>query len=75
MRFMTPNGAVDDKSSGKSLKAAMDAKSVTVAQLSSKTGLSTRTINNLRSGKSAGNGATWIAISRALGMSIDELVK
>lgn len=75
MRYVTPLGEVNDSSSGKSLKQAMTDSGMTVAQLAKKTGLSSRTINNLRSGKSAGNGATWIVIARALGKSIDELVK
>lgn len=75
MRYVTPVGIVQDETAGKKLKAKMEDAGVTIAALSAKTGLSSRTISNLRSGKSAGNGATWIAISRALGASIDELVK
>lgn len=66
---------MDDASSGKALKAAMEERKVTVKALSAATGLSDRTITALRSGRSAGNFATWRAISRALRVPVDELVR
>lgn len=74
MRYMTPTGEVNDFTNGSALKSAMDERGVTVAQLSKATGLSTRTITAIRNGKSGGNGATWVAISRALGVALDSLV-
>lgn len=62
-----------DGSGGARLKAAMEAGGVTVAELSRRTGISTRTITALRSGRSDGCFATWRAISRALGLGIEEV--
>lgn len=70
-----PLAIMRDESSGKRLSDAMEAKGVTVSKLSKMTGLSTRCITNLRSGKSEGNMATWRIISRRLGVGMDELVE
>ena len=66
---------LDDASSGEALKRAMAERKVTVKALSEATGLSDRTITALRSGRSAGNFATWRAISRALRVPVDELTR
>lgn len=70
----TPLTPVYDRGSGRRLKQAMADGGVTVSALSSMTGLSDRTITALRSGRSAGNMATWRAIGRALRRDVTELV-
>ena len=72
MRSTGPLAPVRDPSSGERLKSKMEEGGHTVASLSRATGLSERTITNLRSGKS-GNLATWRAIARALQCTIDEI--
>lgn len=74
LRNVTPITPVDDKTNGKALKAAMARKHETNQSLSDKTGLSTRTICNLRSGARGGTFASWLAISRALGMTVEEVL-
>ena len=66
-RTEAPEGA------GAKLKAWMDSHKVTVTALSEQTGLSQRTITAIRSGRSAGNFATWRAIARAMRCGIEEV--
>lgn len=74
MRYvLTPVSPIDDRSSGEALKGVMDELGMTVRELSERTGLSSRTITALRSGRSQGNFATWRAISKVTGRSVDEL--
>lgn len=73
MACTTPLSPVLDPSSGAKLKARMSETGTTVAQLSERTGISTRTITALRNGRSSGNFATWRAISRALGTTVEEV--
>ena len=70
---LTPVSPIDDRSSGEALKGVMDELGMTVRELSERTGLSSRTITALRSGRSQGNFATWRAISKVTGRSVDEL--
>ena len=74
MRNITPLSPIEDGSRGGNLKAAMKRSGMTVAALSKATGISERTITALRSGRSGGNFATWRALARALGASVEELV-
>lgn len=73
MACTTPLSPVKDPSSGAKLKARMRETGTTVAELSERTGISTRTITALRSGASAGNFATWCAIARAMRCGIEEV--
>ena len=63
-----------DGTSGAALKGVMEQRGVTVAQPAKMTGINPRTITALRNGKSEGNMATWRAIARRLGCTIDEIV-
>ena len=74
MTICTPLTQNADRESGEKLKKVMGEQGITVAALAEATGLSSRTITALRSGKSAGNMATWRIIARRLGRNIDELV-
>ena len=72
MRQQTPLSVVDDRSGGQRLKARMAEQKMTVRALSEATGLSERTVKNLRAGK-PGNMATWRTVARALRCRIDEI--
>lgn len=74
MTICTPLTQNADRESGEKLKKVMEEQGITVTALAEATGLSSRTITALRSGKSAGNMATWRIIARRLGRNIDELV-
>ena len=63
---------VPDRSCGSCLKDAMSEAGVTVGELSRRTGLSTKTITNLRNGRSEGNFNTWRKIANALGKKVVE---
>lgn len=72
MRPTTPLSPLRDESQGERLRAKMEERGMTVADLARATGLSERTIVNLRAGKS-GYMATWRAVARALRCRIDEI--
>ena len=74
MTICTPLTQNADRESGEKLKKVMEEQDITVTALAEATGLSSRTITSLRTGKSAGNMATWRIIARRLGRNIDELV-
>lgn len=61
-----------DRSCGSCLREAMSEAGVTVKELSLRTGLNTKTITNLRSGRSEGNFDTWRKIASVLGKKVVE---
>ena len=63
---------VPDRSCGSCLREAMSEAGVTVKELSLRTGLNTKTITNLRSGRSEGNFDTWRKIASVLGKKVVE---
>ena len=73
LRFADYCTHVRDMSCGRRLKAAMDYRRVTIAELSRQTNLSEDTIKSLRSGRREGSLSTWIILSRRLGCSMDYL--
>lgn len=75
MRYAGPNAAVSDGSGGKRLAAYLRAHDVKRAELSRRTGVSTRTISAICSGKRDGNMATWRAFARALGCTLDDIAE
>lgn len=62
------------QSAAAALKHWMEETKTTVKQLSAATGISERTITALRSGRSAGNFATWRIICRRTGLNIEEIM-
>lgn len=73
LRFADDCTHVRDMSCGRRLKAAMDYRRVTIAELSRQTNLSEDTIKSLRSGRREGSLSTWRILSRRLGCSMDYL--
>lgn len=73
MRFVTPLSPIVDRTHGEMLKRKMKEGGWTNESLSQATNLSTKTITNLRTAKSQGNFATWTAIARAMGLTVEEV--
>lgn len=73
MRFVTPLSPIVDRTMGAMLKQKMEEGGWTNKSLSKATNLSPKTITNLRTAKSQGNFATWTAIARAMGMTVEEV--
>lgn len=73
LRFTDDCTHVRDASCGKRLKAAMDYRKITIAELSKQTNLSEDTIKSLRSGRREGSMSTWRILSWRLGCSMDYL--
>ena len=61
-------------SGGSRLLAVMEERGVSRRRLAKMTGLDCRTVSGICSGKREGNMATWRAIARALGCSLDDIV-
>lgn len=74
MPYGGPNAAVGDGSSGRRLSEYLRGAGVSRRELARRTGLDQRTVSALCSGRREGNMATWRAIARALGCSLDEIV-
>lgn len=74
LRYATPLTELKDASGGTKLKSYLETHSTTQAELSRMTGLSTRTIRAIVSGKREGNLATWRAIARSLHCTVDEIL-
>ena len=75
MRYAGPNAAVRDGSSGKKLSAYLRAREVSRGELSRRTGIATKTLSAICTGKRDGNMATWRAIARALGCTLDDITE
>jgi transcriptional regulator with XRE-family HTH domain len=71
--YVGPISPVSDTSSGDRLRARMESDGVTQAELSRRTGISRRTINDLVNGRHDGNVSTWRAIARGLRCGIDDI--
>lgn len=75
MRYLGPNAAVSDGSSGKRLISYLRSNGVSRGELSRRTGIAPKTISSICSGKRDGNMATWRAIARALGCTLDDIAE
>lgn len=75
MRWVKPTTEVTDLSNGKRLVKEMSEQGISKAELSRRSGVSEKTIQNLRTGRSKGNMGTWFLIAKVLGMDMNELVR
>lgn len=75
MPYGGPNATIGDGSSGGRLRDYLKGAGVSRKELARRTGLDPRTVSHICSGRREGNMATWRAIARALGCSLDDIVE
>lgn len=69
------NNNVDESSTGYKLRQALKDKGYTLQSAATKSGVSYATIQRMCSGDMIGTVAAWIKVSKAIGVSIAELVE
>ena len=72
--YTTPNTVFRDSARGGRLREQMDLQGMSIAELARECGVDRRTISGIVSGKRDGNMATWLAVARALGFGLDDIV-
>lgn len=71
--YVSPNSPVRDLGDGIRLTMAIEASGMSRNEIAERAGIHRRTLQNIEHGRTYGNIATWRALAKALGCSVDDI--